>query len=70
MAHELRIDMYFVYLCLFIKVFLVESKSDHHDEEVFERIDVNQIRMRDERSKSIEIRKVAHARLQSERAVN
>jgi len=48
----------------------VESKSDHHDEEVFERIDVNQIRMRDERSKSIEIRKVAHARLQSERAVN
>ena len=47
-----------------MKVFLVESKSDHHDEEVFERIDVNQIRMRDERSKSIKIRKVAHARLQ------
>ena len=46
----------------------MDSESDHG--EVFETIDVNQIRMRDERSKSIEIRKVAHARLQSERAVN
>ena len=51
-----------------------EKSEDYHDDypkpEVFEAIDVDKIKRKVERAKSIEVRKVAHARLQSERAIN